>query len=70
MFAAEGFLSDLVKTYGKYLISTDAVTWYIQACRFLGLDHHLHFSCEKKHNRENKAVHKGQNGEFRRLLSV
>jgi putative transposase len=47
MFVAERFMSDLVKGYGKHPVSTDGGTWYPMACRFLGLDHHIHSSLEK-----------------------
>ena len=47
MFVAERFLSGLIKIYGKHAISTDGGTWYPQACRFLGLEHHIHSSFEK-----------------------
>ncbi len=44
MFVAERFLlSDLIKTFEKYPVSTEGRgTWYsIQACDFLNLDHHI-----------------------------
>ncbi len=48
MFVAERFLSKLVNIHGKHPISTDRGTWHpIQACRFLNLKHHIHFSYEK-----------------------
>lgn len=47
MFVAERFLSGLIKIHGKHAISTDGGTWYPQACRFLGLEHHIHSSLEK-----------------------
>ncbi|MBA3750727.1 MAG: IS6 family transposase [Nitrosopumilus sp.] len=47
MFVAERFISDLVEINGKHPISTDGGTWYPQACRFLGLEHHIHSSHEK-----------------------
>jgi putative transposase len=47
MFVAERFLSDIVRNYGKYPVSTDGGTWYPMACRFLGLEHHIHSSLEK-----------------------
>jgi putative transposase len=48
MFVAERFLSNLIKDYGKHLVSTDGGTWYPhQACQFLKLDHHVHTSFEK-----------------------
>jgi putative transposase len=42
MFVVERFLSNVIKEYGKYPVSTDGGTWYPQACRFLKLVHHLH----------------------------
>ena len=47
MFVAERFLSGVVKIHGKHPLSTDGGTWYPMACRFLGLEHHLHSSIEK-----------------------
>ena len=47
MFVAERFLSDIVREYGKHPVSTDGGTWYPMACRFIGLEHHLHSSIEK-----------------------
>ena len=47
MFVTERFLSNIVRDYGKYPVSTDGGTWYPQACRFLKLDHHIHSSFEK-----------------------
>jgi putative transposase len=47
MFVAERFLSWLIRIHGKHSISTDGGTWYPQACRFLGLEHHIHSSFEK-----------------------
>jgi len=47
MFVAERFISNLVKRYGEHPVSTDGGTWYPQACRFLGLRHHIHSPYEK-----------------------
>jgi putative transposase len=47
MFVAERFLSDIVRDYGKHHVSTDGGTWYPMACRFLGLEHHIHSPMEK-----------------------
>jgi putative transposase len=47
MFVAERFLSGLIRIYRKHAISTDGGTWYPQACRFLGLEHHIRSSFEK-----------------------
>ena len=47
MFVAERFLSGLIRIHGKHAISTDGGTWYPQACRFLGLEHHIHSSFEE-----------------------
>jgi putative transposase len=43
MFVAECFMSNIVNEYGKHPVSTDGGTWYPQACRFLKLNHHIHF---------------------------
>ena len=42
MFVAEHFLSNIVTDYGKYPVTTGGGTWYPMACRFLGLEHHIH----------------------------
>lgn len=47
MLIAERFIGGLVKNHGNHPVSTDGGTWYPQACRFLGLEHHLHSSFEK-----------------------
>ncbi|MDN5846817.1 MAG: hypothetical protein L0H53_11150 [Candidatus Nitrosocosmicus sp.] len=48
MFVAERFLSGLVKIHGKHPLSTDGGgTWYPMACRFLGLEHHIHSPLDK-----------------------
>jgi putative transposase len=44
VFVAERFLSKVVEEYGQHIISTkDGGTWYTQACKFLKIDHHIHF---------------------------
>jgi putative transposase len=48
MFVAERFLSNLLKEYGKYPVSTDGGTRYPQACRFLKLQHHIHSPPKRK----------------------
>ena len=47
MFVAEHFLADIVREYGNHPVSTDGGTWYPMACRFLGVEHHIHSSVEK-----------------------
>ena len=47
MLVAERFLADIVREYGKHSVSTDGGTWYPMACRFLGVEHHIHSSVEK-----------------------
>ena len=47
MFIAEWFFSILVKIHGPQPVSTDGGTWHPQACRFLKIDHYIHFSYEK-----------------------
>ena len=64
---AERFLAGLVKVHGKHPVSTDGgVTWYPMACRFLGLEHHIHFFWQRREelDRKENAVHKGQNRKF------
>jgi putative transposase len=56
MFVVERFLSNVIKEYGKYPVSTDGGTWYPQACRFLKLFHHLH----SLYTKMKKALLKGQ----------
>ncbi len=60
MLIAERFILSLTNKYGKHPVSTDGGTWYPQACRFLNIDHHIHSSLEKR-DRENNALHQGQN---------
>ncbi|MDN5847786.1 MAG: hypothetical protein L0H53_16095 [Candidatus Nitrosocosmicus sp.] len=50
MFVVERFLSNIVRNHGTHPVSTDGCTWYPMACRFFGLDHHLHSSFEKSIN--------------------
>jgi putative transposase len=41
---AERFISNVVKGCGEHPVSTDGGTWYPhQACKFLKLNHHIHF---------------------------
>jgi len=47
MFVAEGFLSAIVEKHEDRLVSNDENTLYSQACRFLKLQHHIHFPWEK-----------------------
>ncbi|MDN5867241.1 MAG: DDE-type integrase/transposase/recombinase [Candidatus Nitrosocosmicus sp.] len=47
MLIAERFLSGVVKIHGMHPLSTDGGTWYPMACRFLGLEHHIHSPLEK-----------------------
>ena len=47
MFVAEKFIAGLTRVYDKHSVSTDGGSWYPQACRFLKINHHLHFSYEK-----------------------
>ena len=47
ILVAERFIQKLATEYGKHPVRTDGGTWYPQACKFLGLDHHLHSSFEK-----------------------
>ena len=47
MFVAERFVSSLIKHHDRHPISTGGGTWYPQACGFLKINHHLHFSYEK-----------------------
>ena len=47
MFVVEKCLSNHIKEYDSYSISTDGGTWYPpQACHFLKLNHHLYSSFE------------------------
>ena len=47
MFIAERFISGLIKIHGPHPVSTDGGTWYLQACRFLSLPHHIHSFYQK-----------------------
>ena len=42
MQVAEKFIRALVAKYGNYLVYTDVVTWYPEACNVLRLKHCLH----------------------------
>ena len=37
----------VINKHGLHSVSTDDGTWYIQACRFLNLGHHIHPSFEQ-----------------------
>ncbi|HEY6537136.1 MAG TPA: hypothetical protein VIY08_15280 [Candidatus Nitrosocosmicus sp.] len=37
----------IVEEYGIHLVSSDGGTWYLQACEFLKLHHHIHSFYEK-----------------------
>jgi putative transposase len=45
----ERFISHLIKIHGKHIIFLLRwrYIWYPQACKFLKIDHHLHFSYKK-----------------------
>ena len=47
MLVAERFIGGLAKINGKHPVSTNDGSWYPQACRFYGLEHHNHSSYEK-----------------------
>ncbi len=47
MLNAERFILSLINKYGKHPVSTDGVTWYPQACKFLNTQHHIHSPYEK-----------------------
>ncbi len=45
---AERILSDVLDKYGKHQVSSDdGNTWYLQACKSLKLNHHLHSHYKK-----------------------
>ena len=42
MFVAEYFISNLVKKYEEYSVSTNGEgTWYPKTCKFLKIKHHV-----------------------------
>ncbi len=44
MFVVERFLSDRIRTHGKYPVSTNGEdTWYQMTCKISRLKHHVHF---------------------------
>jgi hypothetical protein len=43
MFVAEHLISSIVDEYRKHPVSTGGDSWYPQACKFLKVDHHIHF---------------------------
>ncbi|HEY6536876.1 MAG TPA: hypothetical protein VIY08_13930 [Candidatus Nitrosocosmicus sp.] len=47
MFVADRVLSTVMEKYGIYSVSSDGITWYPQACKFLKIQHHHHSSFEK-----------------------
>ncbi len=49
LVVAEHFIASLINKYGKRPVSTTdgGETWYLQAFRFLKLDHHIHSPYEK-----------------------
>ena len=47
MLVAEQFLQNIIKKYGKHPVSSDGGTWYVPACKFLKLKHHINSSYEK-----------------------
>ena len=47
MLVAESFLRSLIKIYGKHTVYSDGVSWYPEACSYLGLEHILHSPYEK-----------------------
>jgi putative transposase len=44
---AERILPQVAYKYGLHSVSSGGDTWYPQACKFLNLNHHFHFSFEK-----------------------
>jgi putative transposase len=47
LVAEKQFLQNIIKKYGKHPVSSDRGTWYVPACKFLKLKHHINSSCEK-----------------------
>ena len=47
LVAAERFLKDSLRIWGRHHLSTDGGTWYPQACIFLDIEHHIHSIYEK-----------------------
>ncbi len=47
MFVAERFLSQVINKYALHSGSSDGGTWYLQACKFLKINHHIHSSFKK-----------------------
>ena len=43
MFIAERFLLGVVRHYGIHPVSTDGDTRYPMSCKFIKLEHHIHF---------------------------
>ena len=50
LLVVDQFIHSLIRKYGKHDISTDGGgTWYrLQAYRFLNVEHHIHYSIEKR----------------------
>jgi putative transposase len=47
MLVAEQFLQNIIKKYGRHPVSSDGGTWYVPACKFLKVKHHINSSYEK-----------------------
>jgi len=47
MLVAEQFLQNIIKKCGRHPVSSDGGTWYVPACKFLKLKHHINSSYEK-----------------------
>ena len=54
LIVAEQFLQNIIKKYGKHPGSSDGGTWYVPACKFLKLKHHIsiHHMREKHHRKD------------------
>ena len=48
MLVAEQFLQNIIKKYGRHPVSSDGGTWYVPACKFLKLKHHINSSSYEK----------------------
>lgn len=47
MLVLSSFLESLVSKYGRHPVYSDGGTWYPEACKVIGLKHHLHSPLDK-----------------------
>ena len=48
LVAEQFLLQNIIKKYGKHPVSSDGGTWYVPACKFLKVKHHINSSHMRK----------------------